>query len=304
MCGFCGFSCSGEDSGQVIHAMMNKISHRGPDSSGTFFGENMVLGFRRLAIIGLEDGNQPLYNEDKNLVLVFNGEIYNYKELREVLSSKGHVFSTHSDAETVLHLYEEYGTGALNHLRGMFAFSLYDIENDRLFAARDPFGIKPFYYTKTESGLIFGSEIKSFLPHPGFRKSVNTEALAHYLTFQYSVLPETFFCGVYKLLPGHHLIWEKGNLSTCRYHSHIFTPVNMSLETAAENIDTAVKDSVEKHMESDVEVGCFLSGGVDSSYIAATFGGSKTFSVGFDYDNYNEISLAKEHSNRCGTKNI
>ena len=304
MCGFCGFSGTTADSEQVIHEMMEKISHRGPDSSGTYVGEKMVLGFKRLAVIGLADGRQPLYNEDRNLVLVFNGEIYNHNELRAALIAKGHTFSSSSDAETILHMYEDHGVGALSHIRGMFAFAIYDIKNDRMFAARDPFGIKPFYYCESEMGLLFGSEIKCFTSHPGFKKVINTEALAHYLTFQYSVLPETFFKGVYKLLPGYHLVWEKGALSTHKHHSHIFTPVVMDFDTAAKNIDTAVKDSVRKHLESDVEVGCFLSGGVDSCYIAALFGGKKTFSVGFDYDNYNEISMAKEHSLKYGAENI
>jgi len=306
MCGFCGFTgLNPAESKPIIENMMEKIVHRGPDSSGVFLGETVSLGFRRLAIVGLEDGQQPLYNEDGTLVLVFNGEIYNYPELRVMLIEKGHVFSSHSDSETLLHLYEEHGTGMLAHLRGMFAFALYDIANDKLFCARDSFGIKPFYYTYTKGEkLIFGSEIKAFLPHPDFIPVVNTGALTQYLTFQYSVLPETFFKGVHKLPPGHYLIMENGRLSVERYNSHLFTPSDISLEEAVENIDHVMKDSINKHMISDVEVGSFLSSGVDSSYVAANYGGTKTFTVGFDYDKYNEIGYAQKLSEYINKENI
>jgi len=305
MCGFCGFSgYQKEQSETIITAMMDKIAHRGPDSMGTYLGENLTLGFRRLAVIGLEGGEQPLYNETGSLVLVFNGEIYNYQELRATLTEKGHVLSTPTDAETVLHLYEEYGTGMLAHLRGMFAFALYDMDADKLFCARDPFGIKPFYYTMGAKGLIFGSEIKSFLPHPDFEPIVNTDALTQYLTFQYSVLGETFFKGVHKLPPGHHLVLENGQLTVDKYISHLFTPADMTLDAAVENIDQVLQESISKHMISDVEVGSFLSSGVDSSYVAASFGGTKTFTVGFEYDNYNEIEYAQELSKHVGAENI
>jgi len=305
MCGFCGFTGYEPTKAKpIINAMMDKIVHRGPDSAGSYLGEKVTLGFRRLAIIGVEDGEQPLYNETGTLVLVFNGEIYNYQELKHILEEKGHVFSSSSDGETLLHLYEEYGTSMLCHLRGMFAFALYDSEADKLFCARDPFGIKPFYYMQNAQELIFGSEIKSFLPHPDFSPVVNTDALTQYLTFQYSVLNETFFKGVHKLTPGHYLTLTNGKLAIDRYHSHLFTPVDMTLDTAVENIDQVVQESVSKHMISDVEVGSFLSGGVDSSYVAASFGGTKTFTVGFDYENYNEIEYAKDLSKRIGAENI
>ena len=305
MCGFCGFTGLGhKDAAGIIAAMMDKIIHRGPDSGGTYLGAGLTLGFRRLAIVDLEEGAQPLYNEDSNLVMVLNGEIYNHHELRKQLQKKGHTFATATDAEVVLHLFEEYGMGLLSHLRGMFAFALYDIENERLFCARDHFGIKPFYYFCDEGQLIFGSEIKSFLPYPGFMPQVNEEALAQYLTFQYSVLPETFFKGVYKLMPSHYLIWEKGELTITRYHSHKFVPENMSREEAVEAIDAAVGESIATHMVSDVEIGSFLSSGVDSSYVAACFGGAKTFTVGFEYDKYNEIEYAVALSKEIGAQHI
>ena len=295
MCGFCGFIGTNEiNKTSVIEGMMEKITHRGPDSAGTHMGDNFAFGFRRLAIIGLEDGNQPLYNEDKSLVLVFNGEIYNYKELRKTLTEKGHVFSTQTDCECVLHLFEEYGTKLMSYLRGMFAFAVYDTVNNLMFAARDFFGIKPFYYAKAGDDFLFGSEIKSFIAHPDFEPVLNEEALANYLTFQYSVLPETFFKGVFKLPPGHFMVYKNGEMELEKYYSPKFDPVNMTLKMAVNAVDNIVGESISAHMTSDVEVGTFLSGGVDSSIVAARFGGSKCFTVGFDYDRYNEIEYAKE----------
>ena len=305
MCGFCGFAgFDHSDPASIINSMMDKLVHRGPDSAGTYFGEGVNLGFRRLAIVDLQDGGQPLYNEDKTLVMVLNGEIYNYLMLRESLIEKGHEFATATDAEVVLHLYEEYGTNLLTYLRGMFAFALYDIPNDRLFMARDHFGIKPFYYFHKDGGLAFGSEIKAFMGYPGFEPVLNEEALAQYLTFQYSVLPETFFKGVFKLMPGHYLLWENEEVTTTRYHCHKFTPTDMSREDAVQVIDTAVRESINTHMACDVEVGSFLSSGVDSSYVAACFGGDKTFTVGFDYDKYNETEYAAALSKEIGARHI
>ena len=305
MCGFCGFAgVPHDDSAAIIGPMMDRIVHRGPDSAGTYFGEDVTLGFRRLAIIDLDGGGQPLYNEDSSLVMVFNGEIYNYRQLRDSLLEKGHIFATATDAEVLLHLYEEYDTDALSHLRGMFAFALYDTGNKRLFCARDHFGMKPFYYHCQNGELIFGSEIKSFLAHPGFTPAVNEHALAQYMTFQYSVLEETFFKGVYKLLPGHYLLWENGKLETHLFYAHEFSPTDISLEEAVDTIDTTVRESIALHTACDVEVASFLSGGVDSSYVAACFGGAKTFTVGFDYDNYNEIEYAAALSKEIGATHI
>jgi len=305
MCGFCGFAgVKHDDPASIINPMTEKIVHRGPDSCGVYLGESVTLGFRRLGIVDLEGGAQPLYNEDASLVMVINGEIYNHKELRKSLVEKGHKFATATDAEVVLHLYEEYGTDLLSHLRGMFAFVLCDISSGRLFCARDQFGMKPFYYLRNEGEFIFGSEIKSFYPHPSFAPQVNEHALAQYLTFQYSVLEETFFKGVYKLLPGHYLLWEDGLLQTHRYHYHEFTPADISYDAAVESIDNTVRESIAKHVDCDVEVASFLSSGVDSSYVAACFGGTKTFTVGFDYDNYNEIEYAAALSKQIGAEHI
>ncbi len=303
MCGIVGFTGAPENKEEIIKAMSDSIIHRGPDSFGTYSDDCVTLGFRRLSIIDLSDGAQPIFNEDGSVVVVFNGEIYNYKQLRAMLEEKGHSFSTKSDTETLVHLYEEYGTDMLEYLRGMFAFVIYDKNINQIFAARDFFGIKPFYYGFMGDDIIFGSEIKSFLAHPNFVKEFNEDALENYLTFQYSVLPETFFKGVFRLMPAHYLIFKDGKLSTHRYWEPKFAPKEKSLETTINEIDAVVQDSIKAHKISDVEVGSFLSSGVDSSYIAACFKGDKTFTVGFDYDKYNEIEYAKTLSNAVGIDN-
>ena len=205
MCGFCGFTGEIVKRDEILENMMNKIIHRGPDSGGAHIDGKIAMGFRRLSIIDLDFGSQPMYNETGDIVITFNGEIYNYGSLREELISKGHVFKNNADTEVLIHAYEEYGTEMLNKLRGMFAFVIWDSKNETIFGARDFFGIKPFYYAQIDGQLIFASEIKSILEYPKFKKEVNKEALESYLTFQYSVLPETFFKGVYKLMPSHDI---------------------------------------------------------------------------------------------------
>ena len=261
------------------------------------------MGFRRLSIIGLEDGSQPMYNEDGSIVICFNGEIYNYQPIKEMLIEKGHVFKSHADTEVLIHLYEEKGEEMLNDLRGMFAFAIYDMKNKKLFAARDFFGIKPFYYGVFNNHLLFGSEIKSFLAFPDFKKEVNTVALENYLTFQYSVLDETFFKGVYKLKPGHYLVYKDGKIDVKRYFQPKFEPEKAGLQDTIKKIEDVMLDSVKTHKISDVEVGSFLSSGVDSSFVAATFKGDKTFTVGFDYEKYNEIGYAEKLSEKVDIDN-
>ena len=305
MCGFCGFTGDIADRENVIIGMMNKIIHRGPDSAGTHSDEDVTMGFRRLSIIGLEDGSQPMYNEDGSIVICFNGEIYNYQPIKEMLIEKGHVFKSHADTEVLIHLYEEKGEEMLNDLRGMFAFAIYDMKNKKLFAARDFFGIKPFYYGVFNNHLLFGSEIKSFLAFPDFKKEVNTVALENYLTFQYSVLDETFFKGVYKLKPGHYLVYKDGKIEVKRYFQPKFEPEKAGLQDTIKKIEDVMLDSVKTHKISDVEVGSFLSSGVDSSFVAATFKGDKTFTVGFDYekvgiDNYSKIISTDEYWDSLG----
>ncbi|MGL4799355.1 MAG: asparagine synthase (glutamine-hydrolyzing) [Cellulosilyticaceae bacterium] len=305
MCGFCGFlDTELENKKPVLTAMMDKIIHRGPDSDGQFIDDTAALGFRRLSIIDLEEGSQPLYNTDETLVLTFNGEIYNYQSIREKLIAKGYVFKTHTDSEVLVHGYDEYGTELLSHLRGMFAFVIWDRKNKTLFGARDFFGIKPFYYYHEGNTFVYGSEIKSLLEHPSVPRDLNTEALEHYLSFQYSPMLETFFKGIFRLPPAHFFTFKDGNLDIKRYWEPTFNETDGSLEEYVDLIDQTMKESIESHKISDVEVGCFLSSGVDSSYVASCFKGDKTFTVGFDNEQYNEISYAKELSKEIGIENF
>jgi hypothetical protein len=222
MCGFAGFTGYLADGDAVLERMMNKIIHRGPDSAGKYIDDKAYMGFRRLSIIDLDNGSQPMFNENKKIVITFNGEIYNYQDLRKDLIEKGHIFANNSDTEVLIHSYEEYGKDMLNKLRGMFAFVIWDSEKETLFGARDFFGIKPFYYTVADGNMIYGSEIKSILEHPAYKKEVNPVALENYLTFQYSVLDETFFKGIYKLMPGHCFTFHKGELNIERYWEPTF----------------------------------------------------------------------------------
>lgn len=310
MCGFVGFADNvlDIDKTKVINDMMDAIKHRGPNSGNFFSDEHVTLGFRRLSIIDLSDeGSQPMYNEDRSCVLVFNGEIYNYQEIRSELLKKGHIFKSDTDSEVVVHAYEEYGTDLLQKVRGMFAFAIWDTKNETMFLARDFFGIKPLYYTQntTDHSLIFGSEIKAFLKQPAFKKELNKDALKPYLTFQYSVLDETFFKGVYKLKPGHYMIYKKGQMEIKPYWNIDFNEKDNSLEYYIEKIKETLKESVAYHKISDVKVGSFLSGGVDSSYITALLKPNKTFSIGFkDYEGiFNETNLAKDLSDILNIEN-
>ena len=301
MCGFCGFTGKVENKEQVIENMMEKIIYRGPDSKGSHVDDDIALGFRRLSIIDLADGTQPIYNEDGTKVIVFNGEIYNYQGIREDLIKKGHVFKTKTDTEVILHGYEEYGPEVLNKFRGMFGIAIWDLVSKELFIARDFFGIKPMYYTQVGNDLVFGSEIKCILTHPNVKKELNESALQNYLSFQYGVPNDTFFKNVYCLQPGHYLKFKDGKLEITRYWKPEFM-VNDSWEEdrLVEEIDKVFKESVEAHKISDVEVGCFLSSGVDSSYVATQFKGQKSFTVGFNYNKYNEIDYAKELAEEIG----
>lgn len=306
MCGFAGFTGYLENGKDVLTDMMNKIIHRGPDSAGQYIDDKAYMGFRRLSIIDLDNGSQPMFNENKKIVITFNGEIYNYQDLRKDLIEKGHIFANNSDTEVLIHAYEEYGEDMLNKLRGMFAFVIWDSEKETLFGARDFFGIKPFYYTVVDGNIIYGSEIKSILAHPAYKKEVNDVALENYLTFQYSVLPETFFKGVYKLMPGHCFTFHNGEINIKRYWEPTFeADESKSLDEFVKEIDDAMHDSVEHHKISDVEVGSFLSSGVDSSYVAAVANVDKTFTVGFGEDEkYNEIGYAKEFSKYIHKENF
>ncbi|MEO4052668.1 asparagine synthase (glutamine-hydrolyzing) [Solibacillus sp. CAU 1738] len=304
MCGFTGFIGEVNNASTVLENMMNQILHRGPDSGGKFNEGPANLGFRRLSIIDLAHGSQPLYNEDESLVLTFNGEIYNFQTIRDDLLTKGHIFKTNTDSEVLIHGYEEYGTDLVKKLRGMFAFVIWDRKNEKLFAARDHFGIKPFYYAQMNGTLFFGSEIKSFLPHPNFTKELNKQALKPYLTFQYPVLNETFFKGVYKLPAAHFMTYENGKLNVERYWEPTYNAEERPLEKIIEDIDDVVRESVAAHTIADVKVGSFLSSGVDSSYVASVLRPDKTFTVGFSAENFSEIDNAVELSKELGIENV
>ena len=307
MCGFVGFTNKINDASIVLGKMMDRIKHRGPDSDGKYVDEQIAMGFRRLSIIDLSDqGSQPIFNEDKSLVLTFNGEIYNYKDLREELVASGHKFYTQTDSEVLIHGYEQWGEDMLDKLRGMFAFVIFNKNTNEVFGARDFFGIKPLYYAKMGETLMWGSEIKSFLDHPHFKKELNTDVLETYLTFQYSPTTETFFKNVYKLPAAHCFTYKNGEMNVRRYWEVKFHADNgPSLEDWVSRISDTFKNSVEVHKFADVEVGSFLSSGVDSSYVAAVANVDKTFTVGVGEDEkYNEIGYAKEFSKYIHKENF
>lgn len=304
MCGIAGFMGQVENRADVIRNMTEVITHRGPDSDGFYTDDNISMGFRRLSIIDLGAGHQPIYNEDKSLVLTFNGEIYNYKDLRKELIAKGHKFYTDTDSEVLVHGFEEWKEDMLPKLRGMFGFAIYNTKDNSLFIARDFFGIKPMHYTQIGNDFVYASEIKSILEYPKFEKKFNRKALDSYLSFQYAVPPETFFEGVYCLMPGHYLWYKDGEVETTRYFEARFNPdEEMTEEEAVDKIEKVFENSVNAHKIADVEVGCFLSSGVDSSYVSTYFADQKTFTVGFDFgEKYNEISWAKNLSEKIGVE--
>ncbi len=312
MCGFSGFAGITEGNEEsrkaILKKMMDKIAHRGPDQEGMFVNDKVALGFRRLSIIDLNNGSQPMFNETGDVAIIFNGEIYNHLEIRKELVEKGHIFANNADTECLIHGYEEYGVEILYKLRGMFAFVIYDMKKDLIFAARDFFGIKPFYYTVNDNNLVFSSEIKGILEFPGIARELNEEALEQYMSFQYSVLPETFFKGIYKLPAGHYMMYKDGKLEVMRYFNPLMEPENAdekSLADTISDVEEIVHETVQAHMISDVEVGSLLSSGVDSSYVVSEFPGQKTFTVGFLDKNshYNEIGYAENLTKELGKEN-
>lgn len=304
MCGINVIVSKDKNKDKLIKKMNDKIIHRGPDASGEYIDDYVALGQRRLSIIDLEGGIQPMYNEDKSLVIIFNGEIYNYLELKEELDS--HTFSTNSDTEVLIHGYEEWGAGLLDKLRGMFSFCLYDIKKGEMILARDHFGIKPLYYYKGDKCLLFGSEIKSFLEYPGFVKELNKEMIGAYLTFSFTPGDKTFFKNVYKVVPGHYI---KIDVKTRKmvdkeYFKLEFSKTDKSYEEIVDEISNIMKDSVRHHLISDVEVGSFLSSGIDSSYLVSLARPDKTYTVGYDINKYSEIDLARDLTDKLGITNI
>ena len=305
MCGFAGFydKKNKKEKDKIIKKMADRIIHRGPDSDGYYIDDSVALGFRRLSIIDLKGGDQPIFNEKKDMAIVFNGEIYNFKDIKEKLVGLGHKFSTNSDTEVILHGYEEYHEEIFNMLRGMYAFVIYDIKKGELVGARDIFGIKPFYYYHKDNEFMFGSEIKSFLEHPNFDKEINKEALGPYLCFQSSVLNETFFKNTYKLKPGHYFKYDGEKLEIKEYFALDYEKKEESFEYYKNLVKETLEESIKAHQISDVEVGSYLSGGVDSSYVVSKFFPDKTFTVGFDEEGFSEIGYAKDLSSKFNIKN-
>ena len=289
--------------------MTDKLAHRGPDDEGFYINKNIGLGFRRLSIIDLKSGHQPLSNEDGSVWIVFNGEIYNYKELQEDLKKQGHIFRTESDTETIVHLYEEYGTDCLKYLQGMFAFCIWDNLKKRLFCARDRFGIKPFFYFIDKEKFVFGSEIKSILSSKDIDKTLSNEGLDSYFAFGYITSDVSIYKKIKKLPPAHYLLLSLNNKITIeikKYWDIIFEPDYSKTENQwAEEIQDSLSRTIKSHMISDVPFGAFLSGGIDSSSVVAMMSKNsstpiKTFSIGFKEQEFNELKFAREVANKYG----
>ena len=295
MCGIVGLVTKKEKE-NTIKLMSDRIKHRGPDGDGYFIDGDVALGHRRLSIIDLSTGDQPMFNEDGSVVTVFNGEIYNYQELKEELIALGHDFKTKSDTEVLVHGYEEWHTDLPKHLRGMFAFAIYDKNKNEVFLARDNFGIKPLYFAKMNDTFMFASEIKAFLDVPDFEKVFNESILETYLEFSFVPTNETFFKGVHRLDAGCSLLYKDGEIKLNKYYKLDFKEENMSFEDV-------MKDSVEKHLIADVEVGSFLSSGIDSSYIVSLAKPNKTYTVGYENKKYDETMYAKDLAEKLGIKN-
>ncbi|MGZ4107281.1 MAG: asparagine synthase (glutamine-hydrolyzing) [Tumebacillaceae bacterium] len=308
MCGIVGmYNKNGHPVDQmVVERMSDQIVHRGPDDSGVHFQDHVALGFRRLSIIDLEGGHQPLSNEDGTVWISFNGEIYNYQELRRWLIERGHQFKTEADTEVIVHLYEEKGVDCVKELRGMFAFAIYDSRNKQVFVARDHFGIKPCYYTETDDAIVWGSEIKSLLQLPGVQREVNPESFWNYLTFQYAPDPLTMFKNIHKLPAAHFMLIKDGKLRIERYWELKFDEQERPLSYYIEGTQDILRNSVKAHMNSDVARGAFLSSGVDSSTIVSLLKELeqvKTFTVGFEgAGGQSEIAYARETARILGTE--
>lgn len=304
MCGIVGFVNKEGKKEEIIKKMADRIIHRGPDGEGYYTDDNVALGHRRLSIIDLAAGKQPMFNETKDVIVIFNGEIYNYKALMTELKKHKHKFETSCDTEVLVHGYEEWGTDLPKKLRGMFAFAIWDKKKEKLFCARDNFGIKPFYYYQNNGTFMFASEIKCFLDQPDFEKKLNKDLLGPYLTFSFTPTTETFFLGVNRLNPGHSLTYQNGEITIEKYFEISFNEEKRTYENAVNEIGDVMEDSVKHHLESDVEIGSFLSSGIDSSYIVSLAHPDKTYTVGYDISQYSEISYAEDLAKRLNIQNI
>lgn len=311
MCGIIGFVNLKQRtaSERIARAMNDAITHRGPDDEGFYFRDNMALGMRRLSIIDLAGGHQPISNEDGTIWVVFNGEIYNYRELREGLLARGHHLKTHSDTETIVHLYEDYGDDLVQHLNGMFGFALWDERRRRLLIARDRMGEKPLYFTQTNEAFVFASELKALVEHPSVERRINLLALRKYLQYEFVPSPHTMLAGVHKLLPAHRLIFENNRWRTEPYWrmSYEGERLRLSEDEAAEEVHHRLREAVRMRLVSDVPLGVLLSGGIDSSTMAemaceAAGGRVKTFSIAFEEKSFDESSYARQVAERLGTE--
>ncbi len=309
MCGICGVVNAGNDSlidKGILHQMCQTIYHRGPDDDGFYFDQQAGLGMRRLSIIDLVSGDQPVSNEDETLWVVFNGEIYNYKSLHADFVGKGHRFKTKSDTEVIVHAYEEYGERCPEYFNGMFAFALWDVPRRRLLLARDHIGIKPLYYWVGQDRLIFGSELKSVIANPAVPREIDLVALDQFLTLEYIPAPRTIFKGVNKLPAGYRLVYQEGNVHIEQYWDIPDKDVPSDEKIIKEMLIELIDDSVRMQLMSDVPLGAFLSGGIDSSTVVASMSESsnssvKTFSIGFDDATYNELPYARAIASRFRT---
>jgi len=316
MCGICGWISSERaprGARPVLERMNATLRHRGPDSTGAMMSGNVALAMSRLSIIDLAGGDQPIWNEDKSCCIVYNGELYNFLDLRPELEAKGHVFTTRSDTEVVLHAYEEWGPDCLRRLNGMFALAIWDERSRRLVLARDRIGEKPLYYYRGPNRLIFASEIKAILADSTVPRRLNPRGLANFLAFGHAVAPETIFQDIYKLLPGHYLLVQGDDIRVVRYwdvgdEPQVPNGRALSEDQWADRILSLLDDSVRRRMIADVPVGAFLSGGVDSSAIVALMkrhatGPVKTFSLGFHLGGaYNELPAARQVAEHLGTE--
>lgn len=318
MCGICGIvqlRDSFEIRRETLQRMNDVIEHRGPDDEGVYVTPKVGLAMRRLSIIDLSTGHQPIRNEDGTIQIVFNGEIYNFQELREKLEEAGHHFYTHADTEVIVHGYEEYGTDGVQHLRGMFAFAIWDAHEETLFIVRDRPGIKPLHYYKDDEKFLFGSEIKSILQCEGVPREVNLETLDRFLTFEYVFSPETIFENIHKLPPGHFLLLKKGEIRIEQYWDNLpatGTPASLLAQERdedfyARHLAELLEESVKMRLISDVPLGALLSGGIDSSAIVGFMAKHsdkpvKTFSIGFEEQTYNELEYARTVSKHFNTE--
>ena len=287
--------------------MNDSICHRGPDDEGYYQDAQASLAMRRLSIIDLHTGQQPISNESGDIWVVYNGEIYNFRNVRADLEQRGHFFKTQTDTEIIVHAYEEYGDACVTHFNGMFAIALWDVRKRRLFLARDRLGIKPLYYWSGVDKLIFGSELKALLVHPDVPMQVDLTALDLYLTLEYIPAPRTIYEGVLKLLPGHLLVVEKGMLKVTQYWDVPYQPITKSEAECTEILSDLIKESVRRQLISDVPLGAFLSGGIDSSTVVGFMSQTasepvRTFSIGFEDDTYNELPFAEAVAKHFGTR--